>query len=76
MSVESFTPSRLRQHLYRVLDRIAETGESVEITRKGKRLRIVRAEPGRLDQLRPHPAYLQTDPEALVHLDWSDDWRP
>jgi hypothetical protein len=31
---------------------------------------------GRLDGLKPNPEYLNTDPESLVHLDWSEEWRP
>jgi hypothetical protein len=42
----------------------------------GKILRIALAETrSKLDNLRPRP-YLLTDPEELVHLDWSEEWRP
>ena len=73
---DALSPSRLRQNLYRILDRVLETGEPVEIWRKGKRLRIVREESGRFEALRPHPDYLRTDAEELVHMDWSEEWRP
>ena len=73
---DALSPSRLRQNLYRILDRVLETGEPVEIRRKGKRLLIVREESGRLEALRPHPDYLRTDAEELVHMDWSEEWRP
>lgn len=68
--------SRLRQNLYRILDRVLETREPIEIARRGKRLRIVPESPRKLDALKPHPEYLATDAESLVHLDWSDEWRP
>ena len=74
--LEALSPSRLRQNLYRILDRVLQTGEPVEISRKGKRLLIIRQEPRKLDALKPHPAYLRGDPEDLVHMDWSDEWRP
>jgi antitoxin (DNA-binding transcriptional repressor) of toxin-antitoxin stability system len=74
--LEALSPSRLRQNLYRILDRVLQTGEPVEITRKGKRLLIIREEPRKLDSLKPHPEYLRGDPEDLVHMDWSDEWRP
>ena len=74
--LDALSPSRLRQNLYRILDRILETGEPVEIHRKGKRLRIVREDTRKLDLLKPHPDYLRTDPEDLVHVDWSGEWRP
>ena len=70
------TPSRLRANLYRILDRIAESGEPVEIERKGRALRIVAEQDGKLDLLKPHPEYLQVAPDDLVHVDWSHEWRP
>lgn len=70
------TASKLRQDIYRILDRILESGQPVEIERKGRLLRIVPDEPpDRLAKLRPRP-YLRCDPEELVHLDWSAEWRP
>lgn len=69
--------SELRQNIYRILDQVLETGEPVIIERKGRLLRIVADEPpGRLARLRPKPEYLATDPEDVVHIDWSDEWRP
>ena len=74
--LEHLTPSRLRANLYRVLDRILETGAPVEILRKGRRLRIVPETGGKLDLLKPHPDFIKGDREELVHMDWSDQWRP
>lgn len=74
---QPYSISRLRADLYRVIDQVLETGEPVEIERNGRRVRIVRAETaGRLAALRPHPEYLPGDPESLVHVDWSDEWKP
>jgi hypothetical protein len=68
--------SALRENIYRLLDEVLETGVPIEIERRGKILRIASAEPrSKLDNLRPRP-YLLTDPEELVHLDWSEEWRP
>jgi hypothetical protein len=68
--------SALRQNIYKILDQVLESGIPVEIERRGKILKLVRAEPvSKLANLKPHP-YLLTDPEELVHLDWSDEWRP
>ena len=70
------TASELRRNIYRILDQVLETGVPVEIKRKGRLVRIVAAEaPKRLERLRPR-AYLRGDPETIVHLDWSDEWRP
>jgi hypothetical protein len=72
-----FSVSRLRENLYKVLDRVLETGVAVEVERKGQRLRIVPVErSGRLANLSPHPDYLRSDAESLVHLDWSGEWHP
>jgi len=69
--------SELRNNIYRILDRILETGRAVVIERKGRTLRIVPDEPpSKLDRLRPHPDCIAGDPEELVHVDWSDTWHP
>lgn len=74
---ERFTASRLRANLYRVLDRVLETGVPVEIERKGRVLRIetVSGE-DRLARLRPHPEAIRDGLESLVHVDWSGEWKP
>ena len=70
------TASRLRQDIYRILDQVLESGVPVEIERRGKILRIVPPEEtSKLDSLRQRD-YLKTDPEAVVHVDWSETWRP
>jgi hypothetical protein len=72
-----YSVSRLRADLYRLLDRVLETGVPLEVERHGRRLKIVASEsPGRLGNLVPDPTYLVGDPEELVHLDWSGEWRP
>jgi hypothetical protein len=68
--------SALRENIYKILDQVLESGVPVEIERRGKILKLVRAEPAsKLANLKPR-AYLLTDPEELVHLDWSGEWRP
>ena len=68
--------SRLRQDIYRILDKILATGEPVEIERKGRRLKIIPANrPGRLERM-PRRDYLTVDPEEIVEIDWSGEWRP
>jgi antitoxin (DNA-binding transcriptional repressor) of toxin-antitoxin stability system len=71
-----YSVSRLRANLYRLLDRVLKTGVPVEVEREGRRLRIVPVESGsRLDNLKPQARYLNADPETLVHVDWSAEWR-
>jgi hypothetical protein len=70
------TASGLRADVYRVLDEVLETGGAVEIERRGRRIRIVPVTPGKkLDRLAPR-AVIVGDPEELIHLDWSHEWRP
>ena len=71
------TASRLRQDVYRILDEVLQTGVPAEIERKGKVLKIVAVEArGRLASLETRPDLIVGDPEELVHLDWSPEWRP
>ncbi len=70
------TASKLRESIYRILDEILATGVPVEIERRGKRLKIIPADPpSKLANLRPR-RYLRGDPHRLVHIDWSGEWRP
>lgn len=72
----SITPSALRADLYRILDHVLATGKAVEVRRKGKILRITPAIPTKTDMLKPHPGSINGDPEDLVHMDWSSEWKP
>jgi hypothetical protein len=68
--------SRLRQDIYRILDEVLATGVPVDIERRGRLLRIAPVEPpDRLREL-PERPYLRTDPQDIVHVDWSGEWRP
>jgi hypothetical protein len=76
----TLTATTLRSQLYQVLDRIAETGEPVEIVRKGKRLRIqvVESEPKvfSFEALESHPGTIVGDPDTLPYVDLSALWQP
>ena len=49
----------------------------MEVVRHGKRLKIVPIEEkGKLDNLVKRPDYLRCDPDEIVHMDWSKEWRP
>ena len=68
-------PSQLRANLYRLLDRVLRTGEPIEIERAGKKLMIVAKEKeSRLNNLAKREVIVG-DPEDLVHLDWSKEWK-
>ena len=72
------TASRLREDIYNILDGILETGEPVEIERKGRLLRIVADKPpvSRLARIRKRPGLINGDPEDLAEIDWSLQWNP
>tara|TARA_Y100000590_G_scaffold268974_1_gene302041 strand:+ start:71 stop:307 length:237 start_codon:yes stop_codon:yes gene_type:complete len=71
----AISATRLRQNLYNILDSVVETGVPVEIERNGQLLRIVAEKPGsKWDRLGEHQVVVG-DPDELVHLDWSHEWR-
>ncbi|MCG8479750.1 MAG: type II toxin-antitoxin system Phd/YefM family antitoxin [Spirochaetales bacterium] len=66
--------TELRQNLYRIVDHVLETGEAVEILRKGKVVRLVAdSVPGIWDRLEVREAVVG-DPEDIVSIDWSREW--
>ncbi len=73
----TITASELRQNVYRLLDEVLASGVPLEVERGGRRLRIVPVvAPEKLSRLSAHPGTIAGDPEDLVHLDWSGEWRP
>ena len=67
--------SRLRANIYKLLDRVAKTGVPLVILRNGKKLKIISSEsPRKLTNLKKRPI-LHGNPEDIVHLDWSDEWK-
>ncbi len=70
------TVSELRQNIYQLLDQVLDTGVPLEIERKGRKLRIAPEPPHvKLDNLKRRDC-LVGDPEEIVHMDWSQEWRP
>jgi hypothetical protein len=73
MPIERITPTRLRKELFKVLDRVARTGEPVSIDRGQHRLKLVRDDPGsRLSRIVPIPGLIEGDPDTL--LDSVQEW--
>lgn len=72
-----YSVSKLRSNLYQVLDQVLETGEPAVVKRHGRTVRLVPDAPqDKLANLEPHPDYLKGDPDDIVHMDWSGEWRP
>lgn len=71
------TATELRRRFFQVLDRIAETGESVEIVQKGRTFRIAVEERPPLsfssERLVSHPGTILGDAEDLIRVDWSKE---
>ncbi|MFM7275706.1 MAG: hypothetical protein ACKO4A_18005 [Gammaproteobacteria bacterium] len=76
MSAEQITPTRLRRDLFKVLDRVAETGRPVEIRRGKHRLALIRDDAGsRLSRIVPLKGLIVGDPDALFDSgqEWSEE---
>lgn len=70
------TATVLRKDLYRLLDQVLETGQSLAVQRKTGTLKIVIDQPAsKMARLKKHNC-IQGDPEELVHSDWSEEWKP
>jgi hypothetical protein len=57
----------------------AETGEPVEIQRKGTTFKIICESPkSKLAKLREkkHPKAYQGDSNEIISMDWSSEWKP
>jgi antitoxin (DNA-binding transcriptional repressor) of toxin-antitoxin stability system len=68
------TASKLRENIYRILDEAIETGNPVEVLRKGSVLKIVpEKRPSKLDRLKKRKGFVG-DPDDIIGMDWSKYW--
>ncbi len=68
------TVTKLRQNLYRYLDRVVESGVPIEVERKGHTIRIISGgRKSKLENLRDHDV-LAVDPDEIIYGDWSAEW--
>lgn len=71
----AISPSALRADIYRILDEILDTGQPVEIIRKGQTLRIVLdAQRPRTERLVSRADFILGDPDDLDTVTWTDQW--
>ena len=71
----AFTLTKLRTHLFQVVDHLIATGDPVEIRRKGYTVKIVLAKKkDKFDNLKRHSTYVKGNSDDLVHMDWSCYW--
>jgi len=67
----------IQKDILKLLDKVVKTGVPLEIERKGKRLLISPAKKHRdLHCLEKHPDFIVGNPDELVHIDWSAEWKP
>lgn len=66
----------LRQDLYRILERIAATGEPAVVERNGRAFKITAVPATRELAVLPQADLIIGDPDDLVHIDWSGEWKP
>ena len=64
-----------RSNLYKLLDEILETGNSLKI-RKNNRILEISAKPKqkKMDRLSKHKC-LNVPPESIIHTDWIEEWN-
>jgi hypothetical protein len=68
------TASQLRENVYRILDEAIETGNDVEIVRKGSIVKLVPEKRiSKLARLKKRTGF-EGDPDDIAGLDWSKEW--
>lgn len=68
--------STLRQNIYKLMDQVLEDGTPLVIERNGKKLIIMPAPDQDSTKKLRKREIMKCDPEELVHLDWSEEWKP
>jgi len=70
----AITASKLRENVYRILDEAIETGEPVEVVRKGVTLTIVPPKRvSKMANLKKRKVFVG-NVEDIVGMDWSKEW--
>jgi hypothetical protein len=69
--------THLRKSLFRTLDKVAQTGKSIEIESKGRKFKIIAVRrPEKFDCLQKHPDVFTGDLDDLCGIDWMKEWQP
>ncbi len=67
--------TNLKEDIYKLLHDVAQTGRPVQIEFGGKHLVIKPSGKKSLDCLENHSDYIVGNPDDLVHVDWSTEWK-
>ncbi len=71
----TITPTKLRQNIFKLLDKVAATGEPLEIKRKGIKLKIISVtKKNKLKSLKKRKI-LNCSPEKIIHNNWEKEWK-
>lgn len=70
------SPTHLRRRLLRLLDRISRQRMTPQTKSEAESAPVSVHRRSKLDNLKRRPDIILCDPEDLVHIDWSDEWRP
>ena len=70
------TASKLRQDVYKILDKIILTGNAVEIERNGSILKIipVKRSYSKLSKLKRRKV-TDENSDNFTHVDWTEEWK-
>jgi len=72
--MKTITPTELRGNIYNLLDEILNTGIPIEITKGGKKLRIVPiSKANKLQNLVSRPNVINGNPNDLVDISWEKE---
>lgn len=70
------TVSELRANIYKTLDRVLASGIPLEINRRGKILTLVPPSgKSKLNNILKKHGVFNGNPESIVHVDWSKEWK-
>ena len=77
VAMTAVSATRFRAGLYKYLDDVITTGQSVEVVLRGRRVRVVAVDaPTRLAAMEPRADYIVGDPDDLVRPTFDEEaWR-
>ena len=70
------TITQLRKDVYRLFETTLRSGEPLRVTCKGGTLLVVPPHIKPLAQRLKKRDVLRCEPGELVHMDWSEEWKP
>jgi hypothetical protein len=72
--MKTVTPTELRRNIYKLLDKVLDTGIPLEVKKGDRTLRIEPIEKvDKLQNLVHRPDVITGDPDELVEISWEDE---